>query len=102
MHDHADDGGDEELAVGEHTHLQHGLFHLELAGEEHDESHNAHDDADQGGCAHAGAADDRQAVKQAAKAQCGGDDARHVERGVLARTLAVLKHHGRKGQDDDA
>ena len=58
LHDHADDGGDEELAVGEHTHLQHGLFHLELAGEEHDEGHNAHDDADQGGCAYAGATDD--------------------------------------------
>ena len=102
LHHHADDGGDEELAVGEHTHLEHGLFHLELAVEEHDEGHDAHDDADQGCRAHAGAADDRQAVEQAAKAQRGGDDAEHVERGVPARALAVLKHHGREGEDDDA
>ena len=99
MHKHHDDGGDEEPAVRQHAHLQHGLLHAQLAAEEERERNHADDDAARRIGRHAVAADGGQAVQQAAEPECGEGDGSNIELYVLIRFAAAFKREG--GEHDD-
>ena len=99
MHEHHDDGGDQELAVRQHTHLQHGLLHAQLAAEEERERNRADDDAASRIGGHAVAADGGQAVQQAAESERGQEDRNDIELDVLVRFAASFKRCA--GEHDD-